>query len=99
MEDSKRSREEIIESITKTQEEINDLNAKIKELQSKHRYISGWYVLIRSAGQNEYMGQLNKVHKYNDMKDIGQMLLGQLASVEGETTKEMYKRFGMNLDD
>ena len=45
------------------------------------------------------MGQLNKVHKYNDMKDIGQMLLGQLASVEGETTKEMYKRFGMNLDD
>jgi hypothetical protein len=39
------------------------------------------------------------MHKYNEMKDAGQMLLGVLAEQRGQTTKEMYAEFGLMLDD
>jgi Fe-S cluster assembly scaffold protein SufB len=39
------------------------------------------------------------LHEYNDLKDTGQALLGQLATIEGTTTKEMYKRFKLELED
>ncbi|XP_066294683.1 DNA repair protein SWI5 homolog [Branchiostoma lanceolatum] len=39
------------------------------------------------------------LHRYNEMKDIGQMLLGRLATLEGVTTREMYQKFELNLED
>jgi hypothetical protein len=42
---------------------------------------------------------IEKLHDYNDMKDAGQALLGYLAQLEGTTTKQMYRKFGLNMDD
>eukprot|EP00112_Aurelia_sp_Birch-Aquarium-sp1_P003349 Seg1374.5 transcript_id=Seg1374.5/GoldUCD/mRNA.D3Y31 product="DNA repair protein SWI5" protein_id=Seg1374.5/GoldUCD/D3Y31 len=42
---------------------------------------------------------IEKLHEYNDIKDIGQMLLGRLAEVEQTTTKVLYERYGLGLDD
>jgi putative heme iron utilization protein len=42
---------------------------------------------------------IEKLHEYNDIKDAGQTLLGHLAQLEGTTTKQMYHRFGLNLED
>ncbi|XP_019643523.1 PREDICTED: DNA repair protein SWI5 homolog [Branchiostoma belcheri] len=39
------------------------------------------------------------LHRYNEMKDVGQMLLGRLATLEGVTMREMYQRFGLDLED
>ncbi|CAG8457225.1 16712_t:CDS:2 [Acaulospora morrowiae] len=41
----------------------------------------------------------NRLHEYNGIKDIGQMLFGKCAEIEGTTTKEMYRRFGVGFDD
>jgi hypothetical protein len=42
-----------------------------------------------------------RLHEYNEIKDVGQALLGMLAQVRGQgaTTKDLYGEFGLELDD
>ncbi|XP_018419539.1 PREDICTED: DNA repair protein SWI5 homolog [Nanorana parkeri] len=42
---------------------------------------------------------ISLLHEYNELKDIGQTLLGHLAVFRGVTTKELYSEFGMDLED
>jgi phosphoribosylformylglycinamidine (FGAM) synthase PurS component len=42
---------------------------------------------------------MDRLHKYNDVKDIAQMLFGILATTKETTTKEIYKEFNISLDD
>ena len=39
------------------------------------------------------------LHDYNDMRDLGQELLGKLARFEGKTTVELYDEFGLDIED
>ncbi|KAG9284268.1 hypothetical protein G9A89_002078 [Geosiphon pyriformis] len=39
------------------------------------------------------------LHDYNEIKDIGQMLFGKCAEIEGMTTAKMYERFGVEIHD
>ena len=39
------------------------------------------------------------MHKYNEVKDIGQALLGKLAQVQGKTVKQIYPDFGLDETD
>jgi uncharacterized protein YejL (UPF0352 family) len=38
------------------------------------------------------------LHEYNEVKDVGQMLLGKYAEMQGTTTSKMYEQFGLELD-
>ncbi|XP_054980126.1 DNA repair protein SWI5 homolog, partial [Sorex araneus] len=42
---------------------------------------------------------ISRLHEYNDLKDVGQMLLGKLAVLRGVTTKELYAEFDLDLND
>lgn len=42
---------------------------------------------------------IQKLHDYNDIKDVGQMLFGLCSLREGTTTRSMYERFDMDLND
>ncbi|XP_032396218.1 DNA repair protein SWI5 homolog [Etheostoma spectabile] len=42
---------------------------------------------------------IDMLHEYNDIKDIGQSLLGRIAAVRGTTTRDLYSHFGLELDD
>ncbi|XP_029024905.1 DNA repair protein SWI5 homolog [Betta splendens] len=42
---------------------------------------------------------INVLHEYNDIKDIGQSLLGRIAALRGTTTRDLYSHFGLELDD
>uniref|UniRef100_V9LHQ8 DNA repair protein SWI5 homolog n=1 Tax=Callorhinchus milii TaxID=7868 RepID=V9LHQ8_CALMI len=42
---------------------------------------------------------IHQLHEYNDIKDVGQMLLGKLAVIRGVTTRELYNEFGLEVDD
>lgn len=35
------------------------------------------------------------LHEYNEIKDVTQIVLGRLASLEGQTLKEVHERFGL----
>ncbi|KAI8057857.1 Swi5-domain-containing protein [Syncephalis plumigaleata] len=42
---------------------------------------------------------MQQLHDYNEIKDIGQMLLGKCAEFEGCTIKEMHERFALHKED
>ncbi|XP_037706717.1 DNA repair protein SWI5 homolog [Choloepus didactylus] len=50
-----------------------------------------------SVGELE--DHISQLHEYNDIKDVGQMLLGKLAVIRGVTTKELYPEFDLDMDD
>uniref|UniRef100_A0A8D2LSD0 DNA repair protein SWI5 homolog n=1 Tax=Varanus komodoensis TaxID=61221 RepID=A0A8D2LSD0_VARKO len=58
-------------------------------------------LLNQALGYNveELDGHIALLHEYNEMKDIGQMLLGQMALIRGVTTKELYPEFDLDLND
>ncbi|XP_051907702.1 DNA repair protein SWI5 homolog isoform X1 [Hippocampus zosterae] len=42
---------------------------------------------------------IDMLHEYNDIKDIGQSLLGRIAALRGTTTRDLYSHFGLELED
>lgn len=42
---------------------------------------------------------LNQLHKYNEVKDVAQALLGHLALLRQTTTKSLYREFDLDLSD
>jgi len=42
---------------------------------------------------------IDLLHRYNDLKDAGQAMLGRLAELEGTTTRAMYAKFDLDMDD
>ncbi|KAJ3017654.1 swi5-like zinc finger protein [Thoreauomyces humboldtii] len=47
----------------------------------------------------ELAAHIKRLHDYNEIKDIGQMLMGKLAEREGTTTRSMYERFELGVED
>ena len=56
---------------------------------------------LESVGEEEQQVKalIRQLHQYNEVKDLAQALIGQLANIEGCTTRELYPRFGLNIDD
>ncbi|KAJ2811970.1 swi5-like zinc finger protein [Coemansia furcata] len=42
---------------------------------------------------------IDRLHRYNDMKDAGQMLFGKLAELKGKTVKEVYLEYNVDIND
>ncbi|ESO86451.1 hypothetical protein LOTGIDRAFT_129178, partial [Lottia gigantea] len=42
---------------------------------------------------------INKLHEYNEMKDIGQMILGRIATLKGVRSQDLYNEYSLNLED
>ena len=40
---------------------------------------------------------MNLLHQYNEIKDIGQILIGKIAELKGTTCKEIYSDYDLNL--
>lgn len=55
--------------------------------------------LTKDYHEDEVQMHIEKLHEYNEIKDVGQLLLGKLAEVEGTTTASLYQQFSLELDD
>lgn len=42
---------------------------------------------------------IHLLHKYNDIKDVAQTLIGKLSEIEGISVKEMHNRFDLDMED
>ena len=76
------------EMIEEEKNEILQLHKEILELNRK--------IEMNEKNSKE---SLNKVHEYNDIKDIGQMLLGKLGQLENKTIMELYDEYNIDLND
>ncbi|XP_051492899.1 DNA repair protein SWI5 homolog [Apus apus] len=82
-----------------TQEEA--LQCEIKELRQKDLALDQEIAQLLSDGYSleELEKHISLLHEYNDIKDAGQMLLGQLAVIRGVTTKQLYPEYDLELSD
>ncbi|KAJ2747066.1 swi5-like zinc finger protein [Coemansia sp. BCRC 34301] len=42
---------------------------------------------------------IDQLHRYNDIKDAGQILFGKLAELQGKTVKEVYVDYSVAIED
>lgn len=42
---------------------------------------------------------MDRLHRYNEAKDMAQALMGKLAQLTGTTTRNLYPNFGLSFDD
>lgn len=42
---------------------------------------------------------MDRLHRYNEAKDMAQALMGKLAQLSGTTTRNLYPNFGLSFDD
>lgn len=81
-------------SQTSPEREVEELKKRRDELDSEIAQLQNEGMDIQELDQH-----IDLLHEYNDIKDIGQTLLGQLATLRGVTTRDLYSLFGLELDD
>ncbi|XP_048587731.1 DNA repair protein SWI5 homolog isoform X2 [Nematostella vectensis] len=89
-----------IQATTKPSEVRSDNPHKIQELHKKlHELDSEIQVLKKEYHEDELQHHIEKLHEYNEIKDVGQLLIGRLGELEGKTTRSLYAEFGLNVED
>ncbi|KAL6053935.1 swi5-like zinc finger protein [Balamuthia mandrillaris] len=77
------------------EEALQALRDRIKELQDQ--------VQARAEEEKMYDAEakdyMEALHQYNELKDIGQMLMGKLATLEGLLTRDLYVRYDLKWED
>lgn len=73
-------------------EEVQELKRTVEGLNGEIEQLSEEY------SERELQQHIDMLHEYNEVKDMGQSLMGKLAEVEGTTTTSLYQRFGLELD-
>ncbi|KAK3826389.1 MAG: DNA repair protein [Linnemannia gamsii] len=77
---------------------IEQLKKTIADLQKQEQDIIR---LLRGVGTPSEMisTHIQQLHEYNEIKDVGQVILGKCAELEGTTIKKQYENFGLEMDD
>ncbi|XP_032978850.1 DNA repair protein SWI5 homolog, partial [Rhinolophus ferrumequinum] len=79
----------------------DSVHLDIQKLKEKRDVLDKELSQLISEGYSvdELDDHISQLHEYNDIKDVGQMLLGKLAVIRGVTTKELYPEFGLDMND
>ncbi|XP_056259962.1 DNA repair protein SWI5 homolog [Seriola aureovittata] len=74
---------------------------EVAELERRREQLDTEIAQLEAEGYRveELEHHIDMLHEYNDIKDIGQSLLGRIAAVRGTTTRDLYSHFGLELDD
>jgi hypothetical protein len=85
------------------EKESNKINI-IQEKQNSKELLIDEFILLKNKleklkKENKTKKLHNEIHKFNEMKDIGQELLGYIAGHKGKRIKEYYEDLGISDDD
>ncbi|KAG0324922.1 swi5-like zinc finger protein [Dissophora globulifera] len=85
-------------TIAKEEAKIEELKATILDLERQEQEIIS---AIRGGGTpSEIIDKhIKQLHRYNEVKDAGQIILGKVAELEGTTIKKQYEVFGLDSED
>ncbi|XP_077398406.1 DNA repair protein SWI5 homolog [Vanacampus margaritifer] len=74
---------------------------EVEELETRRMQLDAEIAQLELEGYKveELDCHIDMLHEYNDIKDIGQSLLGRIAALRGTTTRDLYSLFGLELED
>ncbi|XP_013775580.1 DNA repair protein SWI5 homolog [Limulus polyphemus] len=80
---------------------LEEMQEQISLLEERNQELDMEIELLQSQGFRieELQWHIDKLHEYNEIKDAAQCVLGQLASLDGATVKELHERYGLTMDD
>ncbi|CAL7938088.1 unnamed protein product [Xylocopa violacea] len=85
------------ENILLTEEEIREYNELVereKILDQELSDLKAQEIKFRSSQET-----MNLLHKYNDIKDATQMILGAKAVLNGTTIRDLYEQYGLSMEE
>ncbi|KAI0241763.1 hypothetical protein LSAT2_019491 [Lamellibrachia satsuma] len=82
-------------------EDVASLKEEVAELEAREGKVAEEIQQLIDEGyrEDELETHISKLHDYNEIKDVGQIILGRLAILLRVTTKDIYTMFELNLDD
>lgn len=76
-----------------------DLLEKYKSLKRKEAELDAEIASLESRGvSTDLTPQMQALHRYNEMKDLTQFVLGYLATAKQTTVGELHERYGLPLE-
>ncbi|GFY55939.1 hypothetical protein TNIN_243361 [Trichonephila inaurata madagascariensis] len=81
------STEDMKKSVVELWQKNEDLKKEIKDLKEK------------GFKEDDLKWYIDKLHEYNEIKDIAQMIMGKIAVLEQTTVRKVHEEFGMKDDD
>ena len=98
--DKKNIEKEIINSDYKKEENNDKSNNKINKIKNeKIKKINELKIEIEKMKKEKQKKRCKLLHKYNDLKDIAQEILGRIAIKKNITVKELYEEYDINEND
>ena len=93
-------KEEGIDSQPDAQSEQSRIEIEISSLKEESNRLKDKLESLSCECSDLEMGELlDKLHQYNDIKDVTQILLGKLADFDGIPISSLYSRFGLSTTD
>ena len=83
-------REKIIQQIVDLRVKLNNIDKELELLARKKD---------KFPTQAQLKEHMNRLHKYNDAKDIGQTLMGCLANMENVKIQQVYEEYGLDENE
>eukprot|EP00003_Mantamonas_plastica_P020040 TRINITY_DN32451_c0_g1_i1.p1 TRINITY_DN32451_c0_g1~~TRINITY_DN32451_c0_g1_i1.p1 ORF type:complete len:242 (+),score=67.96 TRINITY_DN32451_c0_g1_i1:247-972(+) len=80
------------------QSENQDLQELKTQYESVRKQVEEFKGLVYDES-SVIQDHIEKLHRYNELKDTAVMLMGRIAESEGKTTHEMYDKYGLSFDD
>lgn len=78
-----------------------NLTLKATNLENQLKYINQEIAQLYDQGhkENDLPKYINVIHEYNEIRDITQRVLGELAVNLRVTTTSLYRQFGLDIDN
>ncbi|GFQ77039.1 hypothetical protein TNCT_460151 [Trichonephila clavata] len=81
------STEDMKKSVIELWQKNEDLKKEIEDLKEK------------GFEEDDLKWYIDKLHEYNEIKDVAQMIMGKIAVLEQTTVRKVHEEFGMKDDD
>ncbi|KAK7505036.1 hypothetical protein BaRGS_00003606 [Batillaria attramentaria] len=79
---------------TQLQREVEDLQEQLEQVEQQIQQLKK-----EGLDESELEEHIAKLHEYNEIKDTAQMILGHIATLQGVRTRDVYPKYGLELDD